>query len=267
MPTKKTQQLLASKNQSMVDSLRSTVPLKIPEAPVEKWDFEKQNASIINTTNNSKSLMKGGKSVQSKSIKTEESKDVKSGQTKKSTEKSDESSAASSSSSKKSNSLIYSFSFSCERSWVSHSFCLHPGEYIIMCHTKSFREETPNVFPGVPDSIESDSHAHGHKKGSHIQDDDSTEKGIWAHASSTSQFKLSPVDESTRNSNLDQIKTNSLDTMAKNGMPTPERWPFMIEQQHDVASRGLIEVMTKLRKACNDTNAEMLKCKYPEYNA
>lgn len=156
-------------------------------------------------------------------------------------------------------------SFSCERSWVSHSFLLYPGQYIIMGHVRihsSTANKNHDAIPGLPEGLESEVDAHGHKKGSAIKNDGEVELGMWAQVSSTSKFSLNVLPNDIKVENEEIIQSNSLYNYAKNTPIPVERWPFAIEQQHEISSKGMIDVVTRVRSQCDVTNAELLKIRF-----
>jgi hypothetical protein len=99
----------------------------------------------------------------------------------------------------------YDFPFCCERSWVSHSFLLPPGEYLLFVATEE--QKSSSTHP-IPPASASAAHQHRHHQpqhhhhkpssvprnpatgtgrsaSSHFRENQEIESGIWCHLTST----------------------------------------------------------------------------------
>eukprot|EP00602_Paraphysomonas_sp_CaronLab_P012205 CAMPEP_0185038078 /NCGR_PEP_ID=MMETSP1103-20130426/33284_1 /TAXON_ID=36769 /ORGANISM="Paraphysomonas bandaiensis, Strain Caron Lab Isolate" /LENGTH=855 /DNA_ID=CAMNT_0027576349 /DNA_START=137 /DNA_END=2704 /DNA_ORIENTATION=- len=160
----------------------------------------------------------------------------------------------------------YDFSFCCNRAWCSHSFILPPGEYILSAYSEETHEETPGVRKGMPiDKVPSQKpppEGTGSTPRKIFKDDVGVNQGIWAHITSIGNIGLGELSTREVEASQDCLCKPVLREMKDAGLPLPEVWPFMVDHQHEAGSKGLFEVITKLRSELDKVNVQLLELKY-----
>lgn len=195
----------------------------------------------------------------------------------------------------------YDFPFCCERSWVSHSFLLPPGEYLLFVATEeqkssinsSSRSSSSHPLPTASASNHHQPNQHPHPKSSAVPRNSSTvtgnstssvfhenqevENGIWCHLTSTGCIGLhsqASEEEATKGQTEIETKESGLNAVemgtyfqemkTKYSLPLPEVWPLLMDHQQEVSSKGLIRLLTQIRSEVNRVNIDFLEIKSKE---
>jgi hypothetical protein len=165
-------------------------------------------------------------------------------------------------------SLKFDFPFCCERNWCSHSFLLPPGEYILTAYSQEHHVKKNGIVNGMvackvkrkkpPAPV-----VHtGETPRMIFNDEAGVNLGIWTHVTSTGAFSLSGLTVDDMQANAELIEATPLREMRDAGLPLEEVWPFVSDQQHDSGSKGLIDVITRVRREVDELNLQILELKY-----
>ena len=163
--------------------------------------------------------------------------------------------------------LALDFPFCCERNWCSHTFLLPPGEYILSAYSEEFLGNTPGVKGGmvvskIPSTKTKHREATGETPREIFKDDVGVTRGVWAHVTSTGAFGLSALSVADMEENADVLASTPLVEMKENGLPLTEVWPFVADHQQEVGSKGLVDVITRVRREVDELNLQILELKY-----
>ena len=161
---------------------------------------------------------------------------------------------------------VYDHPFMAERCWMSNSFMLYPGSYVI----QGYIEET--VSTGAPKDVADPVVSEGARKQlrrmlSHNVNEDAsltseTVTGIWAQVTSTQRIKLQSLHEPECSITEEEISDLPLLDDVCPQTFTSEKYPFMIEHQQEVGSKGLYDIISRLRTETDSINAKILELEY-----
>jgi hypothetical protein len=156
------------------------------------------------------------------------------------------------------------FSFCCERSWASHSFLLPPGDYILLACVEELLESDRNLLNGFPVSPPSQlpPKAPDELARDLFKENIVTGRGVWAQVTSIGSFSVTPLTAAEVDANLELTTGSHLTVMKSAGLPLNESWPFMVDHQHETGSRGLMDLITRVRAEVDKLNVELLELKY-----
>lgn len=166
------------------------------------------------------------------------------------------------------NTMKFDFPFCCQRNWCSHSFLLPPGDYILTAFSEEYHVNNPGVINGMaackvkPKNTARPHVPTGETPRMIFNDDASVNKGIWTHVTSTDAFSLSGLSVVDLQANSQLIEATPLREMKDAGLPLPEVWPFLSDQQQETGSKGLIDVITRVRREVDELNLQILELKY-----
>lgn len=165
--------------------------------------------------------------------------------------------------------LVLDIPFCCQRNWCSHSLLLPPGEYILSAYSEEFHASQPGVVNGmavskVPSAkaSQAEKEATGDTPRQIFKDDVGVRRGVWAHVTSIGAFSLSGLTVADMQENRELLDGTPLSEMKEQGLPVEEVWPFLSDQQHATGSKGLIDVITRVRREVDELNLQILELKY-----
>lgn len=161
---------------------------------------------------------------------------------------------------------VYDHPFMAERCWMSNSFMLYPGTYVI----QGYIEEM--VSTGAPKDMVDPVISEGARKQlrrmlSHNVNEDAsltseTVTGIWAQVTSTQRIKLQSLHEPESSITEEEIsELPLLDDVCPQTFIS-EKYPFMVEHQQEVGSKGLYDIISRLRTETDSINAKILELEY-----
>jgi hypothetical protein len=172
----------------------------------------------------------------------------------------------------------FDFPFCCERSWMSHSFMLPPGEYVLLVATEE--QKTSSLTSSYQSPQEPQSSLNKQQKpripppprqvipssdsvATLFPENDQIEDGIWCQVSSVGRIGLHELSltEMEEKLPLDHRVYFQEEMKMKARLPQPEVWPLMMDHQQEVSSKGLIQLMTQLRAEVNRVNIDLLELK------
>ncbi len=84
-------------------------------------------------------------------------------------------------------------------------------------------------------------------------------KAAWAHLSSVGSFKLNSLtlDETMQHANM--LEKTSLSQMQNKGLPLEEIGPFMIDQQLEASSKGMMDVVFRTRTQADELDVQLFE--------
>lgn len=132
--------------------------------------------------------------------------------------------------------------FFSDSSWVSDCVSLYPGEYHI--YAESIFKISKEQLAALDKPL--DVNEVPWKEGYNLAD----ELRLWAHASSHGQFELRPL-RPTEASVGDSGGLTSI-------YIPPDTWPFLTESQDEIGSKGLMEMLSRLREEAAVLGAKVL---------